>query len=310
MKKFWLSVTSGFLVLTMFTGCSNKEVVEQGEVGKILTQHGFEPEILTPGAYKVCSITDIYFLRCYNKLIKLETVEQTITEDPITVRMKDNLNLVVEYLRVRIKPKTDPKILNAMFNNIKAYNGIITVQDLYNTYGKLIITRDVREVLSKYTIDEVRKNYTRITKEIYNKINKDFKHLPIMLLDLSIGKLKFPPIYNKAIELAKEKEIAIKKAQAEATIKLEKMKAQVKLAKGRYQIKMLEAKRIADYNKMIGKSVTPQLIELRKLEVQEELVKNLNGNKNVVYMPLPMMEKSNYFLNLKNNLNNNQNNKK
>ena len=305
MKK--LVVAFFTTVAILFTGCSNKEVVNQGEVGKILTSQGFQPEILTPGAYRICGIIDELFLKCYNKLIILETVEKTITEQPITIRMKDNLNLKVNYLRVRIKPKTDEKILNVLFNEVKAKNGKITVNDLYNIYGKLIVTRDVREILSQYTIDEVRLNYKRITNEIYKKINNDFKNLPIKLLDLSIGKLEFPKIYNQAIELSKQKEIEIKKAEAETIIKIQKMKGEEEIAKARYKIKMLEARRISDYNKMIGKSVTPQLIELRKLEVQEELVKNLNGNKNVVYMPLPMMQHTNYFLNLKQFNNNNLN---
>jgi len=55
------------------------------------------------------------------------------------------------------------------------------------------------------------------------------------------------------------------------------------------QLKCKRQKRIADYNKMIGKSVTPQLIELRQLEVQEKMMDNLKGNPNVVYMPYSMM---------------------
>lgn len=275
--------------LFMLTGCSNKERVPSGEVGKILTQNGFAPEILQPGAYRVCGITDVLIGKCYNELILLDTIEGQYTEK-VTIRMKDNLNLIADHIRIRVTIKRDPKIINSIFNQIKPNeNKIISLDKVYNTYGKLIVTRDVREILSKYTIDDVRLNYARISAEIYKRIKEDFKSTPLEVLDFSVGRFIYPKTYEKMIELAKQKEVEIKKIEAENIIKMKKAKAEMELAKARYAIKMQEAKRIADYNKMLGKSVTPQLLELRKLEIQEKMMDNLKGNQNVVYMPYEMM---------------------
>ena len=275
--------------LFMLTGCSNKERVPSGEVGKILTQNGFAPEILQPGAYRVCGITDVLIGKCYNELILLDTIEGQYTEK-VTIRMKDNLNLIADHIRIRVTIKRDPKIINSIFNQIKPNeNNIISLDKVYNTYGKLIVTRDVREILSKYTIDDIRLNYARISAEIYKRIKEDFKSTPLEVLDFSVGRFIYPKTYEKMIELAKQKEVEIKKIEAENIIKMKKAKAEMELAKARYAIKMQEAKRIADYNKMLGKSVTPQLLELRKLEIQEKMMDNLKGNQNVVYMPYEMM---------------------
>ena len=275
--------------LFMLTGCSNKERVPSGEVGKILTQNGFAPEILQPGAYTVCGITDVLIGKCYNELILLDTIEGQYTEK-VTIRMKDNLNLIADHIRIRVTIKRDPKIFNSIFNQIKPNeNNIISLDKVYNTYGKLIVTRDVREILSKYTIDDVRLNYARISAEIYKRIKEDFKSTPLEVLDFSVGRFIYPKTYEKMVELAKQKEVEIKKIEAENIIKMKKAKAEMELAKARYAIKMQEAKRIADYNKMLGKSVTPQLLELRKLEIQEKMMDNLRGNQNVVYMPYEMM---------------------
>ena len=275
--------------LFLMTGCSNKEKVPSGEVGKILTSNGFAPEVLHPGAYSVCGITDKLFGKCYNELVLLDTTEGQFTEI-VTTRMRDNMNLKADHIRVRVTIKRNPKIINAIFNQIKPNkNNEITLQNVYNTYGKLIVTRDVREVLSKYTIDDVRLNYARISAEIYNKVKRDFANTPLELLDFSIGRFVYPKTYEKMVELAKQKQVEIKKIEAQNIIRMKKAQADIQLAKARYAIKMQEAKRIADYNKMIGKSVTPQLIELRQLEVQEKMMDNLKGNPNVVYMPYSMM---------------------
>ena len=105
----------------------------------------------------------------------------------------------------------------------------------------------------------------------------------------TIGRFVYPKTYEKMVEMAKEKQVEIKKIEAENVIKMKRAQANIQLAKARYAIKMQEARRIADYNKMLGKSVTPQLLQLRKLEVQEDMVNAIKGNKNVVYMPYSMM---------------------
>ena len=268
------------------TGCSNKKRVPSGDVGKILTSNGFAPEVLQPGAYRVCGFN---IFTCYNQLILLDTSEHQYTE-VVTTRMKDNMNLKADHIRVRVTIKRNPKIINALFNEIKPNkDGVITVDSVYNTYGKLIVTRDVREVLSKYTIDDVRLNYARISAEIYKRVENDFKNTPLELLDFSIGRFIYPKTYEQMVEMAKQKQVEIKKIEAENIIKMKKAQAQMQLAKANYAIKMQEARRQADFNKMIGKSITPQFLILRKLEVQEEMVKNMKGNPNVIYMPLPMM---------------------
>jgi len=295
MRKVLMSILV-IIGIFMFTGCSKREV-PQGYVGKILTEHGFEPEVLQPGWYTVCSPFD---LNCRKKLILLQTSQGQFVED-VTIRMKDNMNLKVDYIRLRVKASTNPKVLNAVFNDIPAdENNVITLKKLYNTYGKLIVLRDIREVLSKYTLDDVRLNYSRVTGEIYNRIKRDFTTLPIMLMDINIGRFNYPKIYNAAILEAKKKELEIKKAQAEAAIQIEKIKAQERIAKAKYNIAMQEAKRQADYNRMLGKSVTPQFLELRRLEVQQAMVEAIKNNPNVVYMPYDMMNKGNMLFQIPN----------
>lgn len=285
------------MVLTLvavigFTGCSKKEV-PQGYVGKIMDTNGFQEEILQPGWYHMG------FFTIHKKMIYLQTSEGRFTEK-VTIRMKDNMDLIADHVRVRVKVNKDPKVLNTLFNSLPAKNGkVITLNQMYQTYGNLVVTRDLREILSKYTLDDVRLNYSRIVAEVSKKIKEDFKATPLVLLDINVGRFVYPKVYNEAILQAKKKELEIKKAQAEAAIQVEKMRAKEKIAKAQYNVKMQEARRIADYNKMIGNSVSPQLLKLRQLEVQQALVENLQGNQNTVYMPLPMMNDSSFLLNSK-----------
>lgn len=284
MKKMLLFI-SAILVILSFSGCDKKEI-PPGYNGKIVGKEGFQPELYQSSWVTVCSPLDF---QCYNKLILLQTSEGQFQEK-VTIRLKDNMNLIADYVRVRVKVNPDKKIKDSVFSLVPPdNNGVISLSKIYRTYGNLIVIRDIREVLSNYRIDDVRLNYSRITAEIYQKIKNDFKATPLVVLDFNLGRLNYPEVYDKAILLAKQRQLDIKRAQADAEIKLTKIQAKMKVAKAQYAIKMQEAKRISDYNKMLGNSVTPQLLKLRQLEVQQAMVDAIKGNQNVIYMPMEMM---------------------
>ena len=284
--KTIIKILGIIFIVFLFTGC-NKKQVPPGYSAKLLTEQGYTPEVYHTGWVTVCSALDF---KCRKELIFLETSEGQFIEK-VTIRMKDNMNLVADYVRIRVKINTDKKNINSVFNLIKPdKNGYITLSNVYKTYGNLIVVRDIREVLSKYTIDDVRLNYSKITAEIYSKIKKDFESTPLLVLDFNLGRLNYPKVYDEAIILAKKKELEIKKIEADNIINLKKINAKQEIAKAEYNIKMQEAKRIRDYNKMISEGVSPQLIKLRQLEVQQSMVDAIKGNPNVIYMPYGMME--------------------
>jgi len=178
------------------SGCH--ETVPQGTKGKILDREGFQPEIYPPSRV---------YTGLHGKLILVETVTHTVNET-VTVRMKDDMNLIAQ-VRFQLRMGEKPESLNAVFNDIKPANGgnIIYLQQVYNVYGKMLVNKITREVLSQYNIGDVND-------------------------------------------------------------------------------KLQEAKRIRDYNKMIANGITPELLELRRLEVQQALVNAIGtGDATTVFVP-------------------------
>jgi len=135
------------LITAMFftTGC-NYETVEQGTKGKILDRSGFQPEVYPPSRVNT---------GWHGHLIAVETVTHTVNEK-ITVRMKDDMNLVA-FIRFQLRMGEKEESLNAVFNDIKpAKDGrLITLQQVYTVYGKMIVNKIAREVLSQYNIGDV-----------------------------------------------------------------------------------------------------------------------------------------------------------
>lgn len=272
------------LAVFVFTGCN--EQVPVGHVGKILGKSGFQPEVYPPS--KVWLANNVWNLN-HEKLVLVETTTQKYVE-PITVLLADKLELSADVIfRCRIN-SDEEKVLNAIFNDIKVGDDLlITTDDVYSIYAKMLILNTAREVISKYNVDEVNTNYARMTQELYQAIYPKLEGLPIEISDITIGNIQYPKIVTDAIGKAKERRMQIEEMEAEVQKKLTEAKGREELAKTEYNIKMMEAKRIRDYNKMISEGVNQNLLELRKLEVQEKMVEAIQENKNVIYMPMDMM---------------------
>ena len=289
MKKIITMLLIGLSL--MFSACN--ETVPAGTVGKIMGKNGWQPEVYPPSKVWLSET----FTTTPEKLFLVQTTTKKYVQ-PIKVLLKDKLTLRAEIV-FRGRINSSPKIINAIFNDMTMNDNIVTTDEVYNIYGKMIVLNTAREVISKYNVDEVNKNYARITVELYNAIKPKLAGLPITISDVTIGNIEYPEIVTKAIEQAKERRMAIEKEQAQVQIELEKAKGREAVAKAEYRIRMLEAKRIRDYNKMIEQGVTNNLLKLRRLEVQEKMVEAIQNNKNVVYLPMDMMNDVTHFKSLK-----------
>jgi len=170
------------------SGCH--ETVPQGTKGKILDREGFQPEIYPPSRV---------YTGLHGKLILVETVTHTVNET-VTVRMKDDMNLIAQ-VRFQLRMGEKPESLNAVFNDIKPANGgnIIYLQQVYNVYGKMLVNKITREVLSQYNIGDVNDNFNHISADIYKKTLAAFKPTPLIITDVALGKLDYPDVIDKAI---------------------------------------------------------------------------------------------------------------
>ena len=261
----------------LYTGCT--EQVPAGYKGKILGTEGYHPEVIEPSRTTV---------GWREKLILIETTTKT-WEEPVSILLSDKLTLHAD-IKFRARITSNSKNLNAIFNDININSEqVVHVEDVYNVYGKMIVQNKAREVISQYTIDDINKNYSRISGELYSVLKKEFSNSPIELSDVVLGNIQYPKIVTDAIDKAKQRRMEIEEEKAKTQKELIRVQGLEQIAKAQYNIKMLEAKRIRDYNKMIAEGVTPELLELRKLEIQEQMVQAIKNNPNVVYMPMEMM---------------------
>ncbi len=251
------------------------EVVPPATKGKILTTSGYAPDVLEPGNYTLWG---------RDKLIILETNTNTYTEKVVVV-LADKLTLTVD-IRFRGRIAGNDKVISAMFNDIAAGDDkTVAFNEVYRIYGQMTIRNKTREIISKYTVEDVHKNYGRLSGEIGKVLTVALEGTPLEISDIAVGSIAYPKVVNDAINAAKERELAIKKEEAQAAIELVKKKNERILAEADYQIKITRAKAVRDANKIMGDGITPQLIEIKRIDVLKAMTKN----NSVVFMPVEGM---------------------
>lgn len=245
--------------------------VPPAKKGKVLTTAGYTPEIYQPGKYTLWG---------RDTLILLDTGTQTAKES-MSIIMQDKLTLKFD-VRFRTRIGGSDAVINSMFDDITPIDKVVQLKQVYDTYGKMLVRNQARAVVSKYTVDDVHKNYERISKEMAKVLTEAMKSTPLEFSDVALGNIEYPDVITKAVEANKERELFIEKEQAQAEIDLLQKTNQKRIADADYEVQITRAKTIRDQNKLLAEGITPQLLEYRKWEVIEKL----QDNENVVFMPI------------------------
>lgn len=261
--------------LCLFTVACTPVTVPPAHKGKFLTTSGYQPEVLEAGKYWEGFRED---------LVLIETQTGTYNE-MVKVILADKLTLHVE---VRFRGRIDgaDNVINAMFNDIQAgSDNRLVFNEVYAVYGKMAVQNKTREVVSKYNVDEVHKNYARLSGEISSALQDVLANTPLEISDVAVGNIQYPDVVTQAIEQAEERRLAIAKEQAQAEIEMTKKENERLLAEADYQVRITKAKSIRDENRIIGEGVTPELLRLKQLEVAEKLAENATESSKV-FLPV------------------------
>lgn len=262
------------LVLSTLAACG-PATIEPATVGKVLTPAGYNKETLPPGKI---------WLGLRETLVTLETGTQVYIEK-VPVVLSDKLTITMD---IRFRGRINAQYADAMFNDIK-HGGDFKFEfaEVYHTYGKPEIREIVRGIVSEYTVEDVHKNYKRIGAEISNALVNEFKSSPVEISGISLGGIIYPTVVTDAINKAKERKMLIEQEKAQNEIDILKKTNELALIKAEQNIELTKAETTAQANKIMGQSITPELLRLKEIEVQKILAENSASNTKI-YVPSSM----------------------
>lgn len=261
------------LAVVAISGCS-REAVPPAAKGKIISTSGYSADVKETGKYT---------LWLWEDLVILDTSTQTISET-ITVKMKDDLDLTFN-VNFRTRIGGSESTINAMFNDIKHQDYNVTLPMVYNVYGRDVVHRVAREIVSGYYTKDVSRNFKKINVDLHTALVEAMKVSPLEVSNVTVGNLQWPKVIVDAIEKQQERELAIQTEANDQAVKMVQKKNELKLAQADYEIRMTKAKAIRDENKMTAEGLNPVLLQYRQLEVMEKMAEN----ENAVFMPFEAM---------------------
>lgn len=248
----------------MLAGCEVSTVPPAAK-GKILSSSGYSADVKETGKY---------WLFGFKNMVILDTSTRMISED-INVKMSDNLDLPFQ-LHFRTRIQGDDKTINAMFNDITHVDYQVSLDKVYQVYGRNVVTNAARSVMSKYKVAEVAVNFEKINNDIYAEINKRMVGSPLEVSDVTLANISYPPVITQAVEKQQERELAIVTEKNQQAIEMLKKENQLKLADADYAIRVKKAEAVREENRITSEGLSTTLLHYRNLEVMEKLAESQN----------------------------------
>jgi regulator of protease activity HflC (stomatin/prohibitin superfamily) len=146
------------------------------------------------------------------------------------------------------------------------------------------VVRDiVRNVVGAFTAEDLPTKRNEVAVRIDQEIRKNIDALPnkpVKLLSVQLREIVLPEKVKEQIErvqIAKQEAQRVTEEVLKAKQEAEKAKA---IAQGEAEAKMIEATATAQANSLVSKSLSPQLIQLKQIEVQGKFNEALKVNTN------------------------------
>jgi regulator of protease activity HflC (stomatin/prohibitin superfamily) len=221
-------------------------IVEPGHRGVVVQLGEIKPAVLNEGFHlKVPFIQEI---------IPIEVRVQKAQSEEIT----SSKDLQVVNTVIAVNYRLDPNDVNKLFQEV----GLSFKERVVDP----AIGESLKAVTAQYTAEELISKRSEVSQKVKETLSKKLSAYYMILDGINITEFKFSPEFNQAIE---QKQIAEQQA-LKANLDLQRIEVEAKQ-------KIEQARAEAESLKLQKDQITPELVELRKIEAQIEAIKKWDG---------------------------------
>lgn len=292
MKKMLIMGMMG--IMGMIVGCRGPVVeIPPSCKGKLNTPDGLDEGILEPSTFRL----DFVLFGVGDSAIIVDGSDFSDKEELVVFLPKDKLNLKVD-ARFTASISTDKANLNKVFSKVPAdemgeRTSFISMRKIFDTYGRNTLREVVRSVLTKYDLQYIMENRDTVNKEIIDATVLMTKNTPVSFSQLGLADLQPPKIIVEAQEAAKEKEVAIAKAEAETAIKLQQATSALQVALKQQEVELTEAETQLKVDQLLSKGVSETWVTQKMLRNMEAMITSTNK---VFFIPMEAMRNPNVMM--------------
>lgn len=272
------------LVSLSLSGCY-MEMIDSGEVGVQINSGVVQDNPIREGFnFSLNPMADLIIYNVKAKQLEMsgskeQDTPEIMNDASVTILTKDNLQIPVDItILYKLKDECAPYIRKEF--------GVDTIWD-----NKVVVpvTRDVvRGVIGKdadiYKLNQNRELYaSEIREELAQRVNDAMKKQCVTIEMVSIKDIKLPPQLMESIM----KKNQMSEEAMRSNLEIEKTLAEAKIA-------VTRAEGTSKAQLALAKSITPEMIKWKELEIQDEAVKKWDGK-----LPSTSLGNSIPFVNVK-----------
>ena len=277
------------IVCTLFLGaCGERVEIPPAWVGIVLHTSGYEGDFIPPSIFRlpVCWIG-----QACPRVVYISTQDEALTESMDVFLTRSDLQLDDVEVNMRLSISSDPKTLKAILGKVttdksddgKSYIGF---KKIYRIYAKERVRAVVRSAVADKTLEWLLANREAYSNEIFHRVDAALSEIgsPVQIKQLSFAKLNPPESMRRAFLKAKEREIALQQAEADKLVAIKTAEAQLEVAEKKAAVRLLQAQAFADEAAKMASAITPEWLQMRRLEVMEAMAQN----RSAVFFPADM----------------------
>ncbi len=245
--KYTKSIVGGLIaVVVIVLVFSSFTTVASGNRGVLLQLGAVKPTILTEG---------LHFKIPFLQNVQQIEVRVQKEESSQTAASKD-LQMVTT--KVAVNYSADPEAVNKLYQEIG--------MDYRARIVDPAVAESLKAITAQYTAEELISKRPEVSAQVKDMLSKKLSKYYMNLEDINIKEFAFSEEFNKAIESKQTAEQNALKAQRDLDrIKIE---AQQSVAQAGAEAEALRLKK---------QEVTPELIQLKQIEVQEKALEKWDG---------------------------------
>ena len=256
-----LIASAPILVALLFSnaGCTNPHspAGHEGYVfedPRVFGEGGFRGAVQGPGNYGISAWR--------NRIVNIDMRPYTYTEE-FSILVKDDLNVA---FRVHAVMRVEQGKVQSV---IEEFGG----EHWYHRFIKEPFRTVVRQSVQEYASRELKAERDTIAKTIEGELSSYLEQTPFQVLRLAVGNIDYPPVVAEAVE----KKLAAKQL-------LEEKATQREIAQRDAEIRIEEAKGIAEAQKIINATLTPNYLQHEAIQAQRTMANA--PNRTTVYIPV------------------------
>lgn len=236
MKKVMMVLFTMFALVLV--GCGQKVQVPPAAIGKVMGVDGYREGVIPTSKFRL----DPCLAYC-DSLVVMSIADFSISEAMELFMPQDRLTMNFD-LRLTLTPK--PEDYDSLFNRITPDSeGHIPLHGAYQTYAQQIIRTEAREILSKYTIDQIASSREAINAELTDKLIGTIQsRTPFQVRFVGIADIGYPQIIITAQEASAERreriqqeeaQLEVSKVELERQLQEERLKRAIEMEKAQAQ---------------------------------------------------------------------------